>query len=55
MLVDEGVQLNSRNDEGKTALHIAVNQRAVDCIRLLIQHGSNVNIQVIKTLIFNHF
>jgi len=46
MLIERGAHLDSRNHSGKTALHIAVSDQSTDCIRLLIQRGCNVNIQV---------
>lgn len=52
MLIERGAQLDSCNNSGKTALHFATSYQLPECMRFLIQHGCNVNIQVVLTLKF---
>ena len=46
ILIKNGAELNSQNHSGRAALHLAVIQRFKECSLLLIQHGSDVNLQV---------
>ena len=46
LLIKNGAELNSQNHSGRAALHLAVIQRFKECSLLLIQHGSDVNLQV---------
>jgi len=49
MLIEKGIQLDSQNLSGWTALHYAVFQQQPECMRKLIHHGCDVNIQVRTT------
>ena len=41
-----GLDLDSRNRQKRqTALHIAVNKEHLDCVKILLKLGSNVNLQ----------
>ena len=49
LLIAKGAQLDSRDHIGRTALHFAVNLEGSECLRLLIHHGCDINIQVISS------
>src|SRR6185369_8063556 len=42
-LLDHGVDLATRNDDGQTALHWATWAPHIDCIQLLLEHGARVD------------
>lgn len=42
-VLDEGIDVNSRNDQGRTALLIATRANAIQAARLLISAGGDVN------------
>jgi ankyrin repeat protein len=46
--IEKGANVNSRDNENKTPLHIAVERKDIEMARMLIQHGSNVNNKVNK-------
>lgn len=46
ILMKSGAQLNKQTDLGKTALHFSVSNLNTDCMRLLIQRGCDLNLQV---------
>jgi len=46
LLIERGVNLNSKDDEGKTPLDYAILWKFTECSRLLIDAGCNINIQV---------
>ncbi len=48
ILIDRGAQIDSLNDFGHTALHLATYYQFTEGVRLLIQRGCDVNIQVFK-------
>ena len=47
MRIAKGVQLDSQNRSGKTALHLAVSNQFTECCYLLIDAGCDVNLQVL--------
>ncbi len=49
MLIERGIQLDSQNLSGWTALHYAVFQQQPECMRKLIHHGCDINIQVLTS------
>lgn len=53
MLIHKGAQIDSQSNLGSTALHFAVKYQQTDCVRLLIQRGCNVNLQVPLHIIIN--
>ena len=54
MLIGKGAQLDSQDNGGITALRIATDERLTDCVRLLIQHGSGVSIQVVDHIFISY-
>lgn len=42
-LLDQGVDINAKDDFGQTPLHLAVNHENVKIIELLINQGADVN------------
>lgn len=42
-LLSEGVNVNRKNSDGWTALHIAVEKNSKDVLSLLLEHGADVN------------
>ncbi|KAL0316001.1 UNVERIFIED_CONTAM: hypothetical protein Sradi_5478300 [Sesamum radiatum] len=44
-LLLKGVNVNARTKDGKTALHMAVEERRRDCARLLLANGARADIQ----------
>ena len=45
LLLEHGAQVNQRNNDGKTALHAAVEEGGVSAVRLLVQHGADVSLK----------
>lgn len=50
ILIERGTQLDSQNNDGNAALHVAASNQYTECIRVLIHHGCDVNIQVVVTI-----
>ncbi len=46
LLIENGANLNSKDDDGNTALHLAAWKKFTECSLLLINAGCDVNIQV---------
>ncbi|KAL6059840.1 Palmitoyltransferase [Balamuthia mandrillaris] len=45
LLQSGGIDVNARNDAGETPLHCALCHNIVNCIKPLIQHGANPNLE----------
>ncbi|CAH1125778.1 unnamed protein product [Ceutorhynchus assimilis] len=45
LLIDEKVDVDTKDKYGRTALHLASYAGHCDCVSLLLQHGADVNIQ----------
>ena len=45
LLLEHGAQVNQRKNDGKTALHAAVEEGGVSAVRLLVQHGADVSLK----------
>ena len=45
LLINEGADVNGRNDTGDTPLHFAAQSNSVDVAKLLISKGADVNVQ----------
>ncbi len=43
LLLDQGIDVNAKNEKGWTALHLAAHQGHKDIVELLIKSGANVN------------
>ena len=43
MLIRKEVNLNSKNKEFLTPLHVAADKSHVDVVEILLKHGANVN------------
>ncbi len=43
LLVEKGVNVNAKDVEGYTALHLAVTEKRLEIVRELIKSGANVN------------
>ena len=43
LLIAKGASVNAKDDDGKTALHVAANWGKTDLMRLLIAKGADVN------------
>lgn len=44
-LAKTGANINAKNDQGQTALHVAVNRGAMEFVKILIQNGANIHIE----------
>ena len=42
-MIEHGCDLNARNFQDNTALHITVARNRVNCVILLLSHGADVN------------
>lgn len=45
LLLSNDANINSVNDGGCSTLHVAVNKQHLDCVRVLLEHNCDVNIQ----------
>ncbi|MCD6047386.1 MAG: Ankyrin [Gammaproteobacteria bacterium] len=48
LLLDKGADVNAQNDFGKTALMYAIQYGNLDAVKILIDHGANVNLATYK-------
>ena len=46
MLLSKGAKINALNNGGCSTLHVAVNKQHSRCVRVLLRHKAQVNIQV---------
>lgn len=46
MLIDQNVDVDVRNTQNGTPLHVALKYGAQDCVDLLLKKGANYNLQV---------
>ena len=46
-LLSKGARINTVNKGGCSTLHVAVNKQQVKCVKILLRHRCDVNIQVI--------
>ena len=49
-LIGKGADINRGSDNGRRAIHRAAYKGFVDCTRVLINHGCDVNVQVCMNL-----
>jgi len=45
LLLDNGANINAVNNGGCSTLHVAVNKQHLDCVKVLLDRGCDVNIQ----------
>ena len=45
LLLDSGAEVDAQNNEGETALHLAVLRKSVDVAELLLQSCSNIEVR----------
>ena len=45
LLLDNGAMIDVPGDENETALHDAVNNGRVDCVRLLVSRGASLTLR----------
>ena len=48
MLFEGDADVNQQDGEGDSALHLAVHYNHMDCVKLLLQLGANVNLMNLK-------
>ena len=48
ILISYGADVNSQNDDGQTPLHAAVHNSDIECARLLLEHGSRLDIKDVR-------
>ena len=53
--MEAGVDVNIRNAQNTTPLHVALNRGANSCVGLLLAAGANCNLQVLWLSIFQSF
>lgn len=46
LLLQKKANINALNNGECSTLHVAVNKQHLDCVRVLLKHRANVNIQV---------
>ncbi|XP_077532928.1 ankyrin repeat domain-containing protein 55-like [Haemaphysalis longicornis] len=46
LLLSSGVDINARNKKNRTALHIAVDKKFVDCVRVLLGSASQLDVNI---------
>ena len=46
LLLKKGAGIDALNNGECSTLHVAVNKQHLDCVRVLLLHKANVNIQV---------
>jgi ankyrin repeat protein len=54
IILDAGVDVNIRNAQNTTPLHVALNRGANSCVGLLLAAGANCNLQVQRLSIFQY-
>ena len=45
LLLDNGANADTVNEGGCSTLHVAVNKQHLDCVKVLVRYGCDVNIQ----------
>jgi ankyrin repeat protein len=62
ILIENGAEINARNNAGLTALYYAINHTNIEAIELLISNGANINIRdnrgwspLIAAKIYNYY
>ena len=55
LLLKKGAAIDALNNGECSTLHVAVNKQHLDCVRVLLQHKANVNIQVCIQLVYEGF
>ena len=45
LLLEHGADINARNDNGSTPLHLAAEDGSLEVVRVLLEHGANVGVQ----------
>lgn len=46
LLLQKKADINALNNGECSTLHVAVNKQHLDCVKVLLRHRANVNIQV---------
>jgi len=54
LLLSRGARINALNNGECSTLHVAVNKQHLECVRVLLTHRADVNIQV-RTILLNYF
>ena len=52
LLIQNNANINSVNNNGCSALHVAVNKLHITCVKVLLKYKCDCNIQVSNSLIF---